>query len=209
VNTIRSDTVATTGRTKSKTATRITLTILLLYSFFPNKTLIYYGSVFFSLLSLFWKNKGRPMRSSIYLCVSSNNLWITEQIFVKTWYTYHATWAHIIGVHRKSPSSVIPILQLLRFLRKTFILLERLCRSSWKLVCVSCHMTPSQVILHISLPSVIPTLQPHMTPSQVVIYTSLPSVIPTLQAHMTPSEGIVHTSPSSLIPTVQPFKLLR
>jgi hypothetical protein len=44
----------------------------------------------------------------------------------------------------KSLSSRIPILQPLKFLRPNLNISERLYQSSQKLVCVSCHMNPSE-----------------------------------------------------------------
>jgi hypothetical protein len=49
----------------------------------------------FSLLSLFWKNKSRLMRSPCFLCVCISlrqllNAWTN---LYETWYVYHGTWA--------------------------------------------------------------------------------------------------------------------
>jgi hypothetical protein len=71
-----------------------------------------------SLLSLFWKNKSRMMRSPCCLCVcvstphQLSNAW--TDLYV-TWYAYNGTWAHLNGVTHKSLPSVIPTLQPLKF----------------------------------------------------------------------------------------------
>jgi hypothetical protein len=77
-----------------------------------------------SLLSLSWgeKNKSRFMRSPCclyeYMYHPFINFWIAEAIIMKLGYVYQGTWDHHNGIIHKSLTSVIPILQPLKFLRK-------------------------------------------------------------------------------------------
>jgi hypothetical protein len=70
---------------------------------------------------------------------------------------YHATWSHFNSVYHKSLPSLIPTLKPVNFWAKTLILLlvsvciphikfECLNLSLWKLVCISWHLSPSQIL---------------------------------------------------------------
>jgi hypothetical protein len=67
----------------------------------------------FSLLSLFWKNNSRLMRSPcclclffVYVCVCPpHQLFNAWTNLYETWYAYHGTWAHLNGIpHKYFPS---------------------------------------------------------------------------------------------------------
>jgi hypothetical protein len=86
--------------------------------------------VFVSLLSLYWKNKIRLMRSPWCVCVCvcvcvgggggcmaypppvETFEWLNQSLWnLLIWYVYQGTWAHLNGIILKSLSSVIPTLQ--------------------------------------------------------------------------------------------------
>jgi hypothetical protein len=75
----------------------------------------------------------------------------------ESWYVYHATWSHLNGIHHTSLPSVIPTLQPVKFLRQNLniawcasvrippIKCQCLNQYLWNLVCISWHLSPSQI----------------------------------------------------------------
>jgi hypothetical protein len=68
----------------------------------------YTWSVFFSLLSLFWKNKSRLMRSlsCMFVSVFSHQILNAWTSLYVTWYICQGTWAHLSRIHHKFFPSV-------------------------------------------------------------------------------------------------------
>jgi hypothetical protein len=58
-----------------------------------------------SLLTLFWKNESRLMKSACCLCIPPNELLNAWTNLYETWYIYHGTWIHLNGgLHKSVPS---------------------------------------------------------------------------------------------------------
>jgi hypothetical protein len=80
-------------------------------------------------------------RSLSNCCGNNHNLiWMTDHVG----YVYHASWAHLNSTLHKSLPSVLPTLQPQMLLRKNLNIAWTPAPSSWILVCILHHLSPSQ-----------------------------------------------------------------